>query len=172
MSRLDTAANVTMVLVGLAVIGEIGYRHIASDASGASLSRSRTSEGAIRVGDEFSMPGLSLARDAASLVLVVSSRCRFCQESVPFYETLSLSARSRRIRTVGVCVDNERGCRDLFEAGHVELDALVSAPPGSLRIAGTPTLIVLDRSHRVRGVWKGRVSEAEQRNLLGFLSGS
>jgi hypothetical protein len=131
MSRLDTAANVTMVLVGLAVIGEIGYRHIASDASGASLSRSRTSEGAIR-----------------------------------------LSARSRRIRTVGVCVDNERGCRDLFEAGHVELDALVSAPPGSLRIAGTPTLIVLDRSHRVRGVWKGRLSEAEQRNLLGFLSGS
>ena len=43
-------------------------------------------------GKNLQIPGLAFPRARASVLLVISTKCHFCQESMPFYRALSVSS--------------------------------------------------------------------------------
>lgn len=112
-------------------------------------------------GRTIQVSGLSFPRSRASVVLVISTNCHFCQDSLPFYRTLSGDLRGKA-DLLAVLPQPQPEAAAYLKAAQVEVTQIASASPSQLGVSGTPTLLLLDRSGKVQEVWFGRLDETKQ----------
>jgi thiol-disulfide isomerase/thioredoxin len=165
MNRLDRVTNVAMLLVCVGVLAELASRH-------AGFSRSapaRQTPPVYAAGEKLApIAGLTLDTDRPSLLLVVRSGCNYCKQSVPFYQQLVQEVREKqaKVRLVGVCVESNEACAEYFKTTKVAVDRTVGVEPGTLKIAGTPTLLLVDQKGTVSSVWTGALAKDVEQRLL------
>jgi thiol-disulfide isomerase/thioredoxin len=116
-------------------------------------------------GTTISLPGISFADGHDSLVLVVSTTCHFCQESLPFYKQLSEKVHGK-VDLIAVIPEPETEARKFLADAGVQPEQVVKAIPGSIGVRGTPTVLFVDGKGTVKNVWKGRLDEEGQKQLL------
>ena len=92
MRHLDKIANVAIILavavfLGLVAKGEFAWRKVPANSAPAPSQA--------LVGTTISLPGVDLPKDRNSLLLVVSTECHFCRDSLPFYKDLTAKSRGR-----------------------------------------------------------------------------
>lgn len=104
--------------------------------------------------------GLDLAAHEQTLLLVVSSHCRYCTESMPFYRRL-LDRREERTQVVAASAESAAVTAAYLAAHGVEADRILEVAAGELGTSATPTLLDLSRSGEIREVIVGRVPDAE-----------
>lgn len=106
-------------------------------------------------------------RSKQTLLLAVSSTCHFCTESAPFYKQLAKEhGNTRLIAVLPQSID--QGERYLEELG-VGVDGVKQVTLSSINIKGTPTLILVDSDGLVVNTWVGKLSEAQQQEVLSKL---
>jgi hypothetical protein len=176
MGRLDRITNIAIICTCCAIAGDIVYRHVAPAAiADANRMPARPRPPEYQPGDVLEpIAGLTPDTSRPSLLLVVKSGCRFCESSVPFYRQLVDRVRSSAspVGLVGVCLEPSDACASYFKAKGIAVDRTIGVEPGSLKVAGTPTLILVDAGRKVQSTWIGALPEAKQRSLLDTLSGS
>lgn len=103
-----------------------------------------------------------------TVLLAVRSTCQYCTASMPFYKTLTAAIEhaSTNAKVVAVSTDTEDVLKRYFEANGVEAPLLRSVGADELRISGTPTILLADRSGVVRKVWIGLLNDEEQRDVV------
>jgi thioredoxin-related protein len=116
-------------------------------------------------GKTISLPGFSFANGHDSLLLVVSTTCHFCQESLPFYKQLSEKVHGK-IDIIAVLPEPENEAKKFLTDAGVQTDHIVKAVPNSIGISGTPTVLLVDSKGKVKNVWLGRLDEDGQKKLL------
>jgi len=169
-SKLDTIANVAIILVAvvaLVVLFPRAWEVIHPQPS-------RFEAGAAKPGER--LPALKAMLPAGAdrtLVIAVSPLCHFCNESLPFYKQL-LDRRNQTGSAVKViaAVPNAKAREDelkTFQAGGVQPDGVVPADFGSIKVPGTPTLMLVDREGKVLNVWVGKLEEDRQQEVLKSL---
>jgi hypothetical protein len=166
MPRLESVANLAMIVAAVAIIGDKAYDRLHPARRPASAAFATK-----YLGRPF--PGLSSfpVRDGApSVLLFFSSRCHYCSESMPFYKRLtSLRSATSGFAMVGIYpqgVETEAD-EEAYLAEHgVALDALGPMSFSQLMLPGTPTLLLLDQSKAVRGIWTGRLSHDKEEEVL------
>jgi hypothetical protein len=100
---------------------------------------------------------LGLTKGRPALVLVTSSQCHFCRESLPFYREIVPRARRMGLRILAVTrEDPTLNAAYLAEAG-VAVDDVISDDRGGIPIDGTPTLVMVP-SEGVARLWLGKLS--------------
>lgn len=161
MRYLDRIANVAIivaVVVFLVMVfrGEIGWRK-APPYPGVSS--------ATLVGTAVKLPSVDLPRDRSSLLIVVSTECHFCRDSLPFYRELTARTRGK-VQVVAVLPQAQPEARKFLGDAGIEADRIVTATPETLGVRGTPTVLLVDGSGKVKQVWEGQLDEAGQKNLL------
>lgn len=105
--------------------------------------------------------GLELASREQTLLLVVSSQCRYCTESMPFYRQL-LERRRKEQTQVLVASTESAAVTAAYLAGHgVQADRILEVDPGELGATPTPTLLELSRSGEILEVIVGRVPDGQ-----------
>lgn len=109
-----------------------------------------------------------------TLLMVVSSSCRFCTESMPFYRRLVASRQSEgldvQIVALYVASDTEESVRRYFEAFDIIPDRILPFSMKHLnRIAGTPSLVLLDASNTVIGSWRGKLNRAAEEDVIAAI---
>jgi hypothetical protein len=125
------------------------------------------------VGERINLSGVDFGASDQTLLLVVRKGCRFCDESMPFYKQLGDDAAiAKRTRLVIAAPDDETVSREELAKQAVRVDQVVKVSAGQLKIRGTPTAILVDRSGAVRQVFIGRLDEAKQQELVGVLKAS
>ena len=119
--------------------------------------------------------GLHLNRAETTLVMVLRHDCHFCAESVPFYKSL----RKRPAKTAGTTQfvvltgDDHETAMHFVETSDLPVDDVVTVARDrlqELRVAGTPTLLLVDHTGLIQRVWLGKLDsnhEAEVRTLVG-----
>jgi hypothetical protein len=112
--------------------------------------------------------GLDFPRSRSSLLLVISTNCHFCEESLPFYRTLSEAAEGKADLLAVLPQPQSEGAAYL-KAAHVEVAQVASVPPAQLGISGTPTLLLLDSSGKVQEVWLGLLDQSRQEQVRSRL---
>jgi thioredoxin-related protein len=119
------------------------------------------------------LPALAAMMPAGAdraLVIAVSPLCHFCNESLPFYKQLvDRRNQTRSAVKVIAAVPNAQARADelaAFRAGGVLPDGVVAADFNSLKVPGTPTLMLVDRNGRVLEVWVGKLEESRQKEVL------
>jgi hypothetical protein len=144
---LSTYATVLVILASLAVLAKAAQEYFTANRAVATKNYA--------VGDRFpDIPGLPSAT-GGTLVLWLRTTCRFCTESMPFYT--ELVALSRRARIVAVGDEPAAVLRTYLEGNGVVVDAVLTVPVGTVRLAGTPTLVFVGPDKRVGAVWRGLV---------------
>lgn len=169
--RLETAVNLAILTTCVASLSLLGVR-----AFGPSPSSGRVSVEGLHAGEEFpTIKGIDVATSEFTLALVLSAECRYCEESLPFYKRLSRELRERRVsavKTVLLTRDPASMSSDYVQRNSLSLDAIVNVSDSDLRrlrIAGTPTLVLVNQSGRITRTWFGRLDRAGERDVEATL---
>jgi hypothetical protein len=105
-----------------------------------------------------------------TLVMYLHPSCRYCTQSMPLYRRLAKVAEAGRdrlhIRAIGN-VEQPQLERYLAENGVQGVEARKQPPPP--KVAGTPTLFVLDRDGRVLQSYAGMLSDDQEKALFELL---
>ncbi|HYY94955.1 MAG TPA: hypothetical protein VE713_10580 [Pyrinomonadaceae bacterium] len=117
----------------------------------------------IRKGDKVNLPGVDWAKNGQTLLLVLSSGCHYCTESAPFYQRLTKGSDVNRIALLPQPADEGRRYVDSLgiTVGEVRQVSL-----NSLRVPGTPTILIVDKNGVVTDSWVGLLSSEEEAALL------
>jgi peroxiredoxin len=149
----DRATNIALVLALLFV----GFGLWRKPASEGRLSPAET----YKVGETLpSITGFEYRSGAATLVLFIHSKCHFCTETMPVYrevrETLSRQRRSD-IRLVAIARQPKSELDEYLATQKLTTD-YASSIDGNVwqKLAGTPTLFLVDNKGVVKQIWRGK----------------
>lgn len=162
--RIELLANVAIIVVAVLIGGVLVKRYLWPQAQ-PSLAQAR-----IQPGTKLSVPGIEWGKNERTLLLVLSTTCRFCTESSPFYQRLAREkARKGGVGLVAVLPQSVEESQKYLNGLGVSVDDIRQAGPDAVRVRGTPTLIMADRTGAVVESWVGKLpaeKEAEVLNLF------
>ena len=123
----------------------------------------------LRAGDRLDLPGERWGSTPMTLVLAISSQCRFCEESLPLYRKLCGlrgSPPGVAYRVIAVSEEPRESLAGYLHRNGVDVDAVFSVPLARLGIRGTPTVVVADSSGVARSVLIGKLGEGREGSLM------
>jgi hypothetical protein len=163
-SKLDVTANIAIILVCIIASVILIRREFFPPPSPMEAAAAKPGE---RLDALKAMVPAGADR---ALVIAVSPLCHFCNESLPFYKQL-VDRRNQShsgVKVIAAVPNANARAEELkkFEDGGVEPDGVVEANFSSIKVPGTPTLMLVDHDGRVLGVWVGKLEESRQREVL------
>jgi hypothetical protein len=85
------------------------------------------------------LPGVDWAKNKRTLVLAISTQCRFCTESAPFFQRIQ-KERPKELRMVAVLPQAVEEGRKYLEGQGVQVDDVKQATLNAIGVIGTPTI--------------------------------
>lgn len=127
----------------------------------------------VKPGTKLSLPTVDWGKGDRTLLLVLSTSCRFCTESAPFYRRLAEEkARNGRVRLMAVLPQSTADSQKYLNGLGVAVDDIRQASLEDVQVRATPTLIIVDRTGSVVESWVGKLpDEKEDEALKRFLEG-
>jgi hypothetical protein len=110
------------------------------------------------------LPGLDVRAAPATLVLFLRSTCGVCTSSMEFYRRLQAAPRRAALVVAGI---ESVEVLEKYVSGHrFAPERIVQVSPGSVRVRGTPTAVLVDSEGVVQSVWLGKIAEAREAEVL------
>ncbi len=121
--------------------------------------------------ERLELPGVDWAANGRTLVLALSSECRYCTESAPFYQRVvaGLKGDGGRVRTVAVLPQSVESARRYLKNIEVSPDQVLHADLGRVGFPQTPALALVDGAGVVRELWVGKLKLSRQFAVLELL---
>jgi len=111
------------------------------------------------------LPDIDFNKNGQTLILVLSSHCHFCTESAPFFRQLSEKS-GKGFKIVAVLPQSVAEAQDYLKREGVHVDQLKQISLDTLGVAGTPTMLLLDKRGTVMESWVGILNPEAQRQAL------
>jgi hypothetical protein len=161
--KIEMLANVAIILVALLLGGVLVKRYLLPQ----NPSPQAQAPTQIPPGTKLSLPGVDWSKSNRTLLLVLSTDCRYCTESAPFYQTLAREkAKHQDTRLVAV-LPQDVGVAQKYLGDHgISVDEIRQATPNALQARATPTLIITDREGAVIESWVGKLPPQEETKVL------
>ena len=119
---------------------------------------------------QFASPyKLIAARSEYIVLLVISTDCHFCTESMDFYRDLTSQHWGTRLTFVAVCPQTPNECSRYLATHGVVVNQIASASSSEIGVPGTPTILLVDRSLNTLGTWVGRQKRAGEHTIRSEL---
>jgi hypothetical protein len=164
--RTEMVANVAIILVAI-LLGVILVKDYLLPKRQPPMP---AAPAAIAPGTKLSMPGVDWKANGKTLVLALSTGCRFCTESGPFYQRLAQErAKSQNIRLVAVFPQPVAEAQKYLSDLGVSVDEVRQAPLDSIGVMATPTLILANADGAVAESWRGKLPGEKESELLAKL---
>lgn len=168
--KLEVLANIAIVVVAVLLCVVLAKQYLLPKSAGTPT----PSPAAHRIskGEKLSVPGVDWRASDRTLLMVLSSTCRYCTESAPFYQRLAQQKSGRAdARLVAVLPQGGDEAGQYLRAHGISVDEIRQSDPGADYARATPTLIMVDNTGSVVESWVGKLppeKEAEvARHLLG-----
>jgi hypothetical protein len=158
---LQRTANVMMIISAIVLSTIVYQRYVLRPAGQVTV---------YKPGDRLVMPSVDISQARATLLLVLDSRCRFCTDSLPFYRRLVERLRHSAIKITVVGYEDAATLSEYLAQHHLSVQHVQSISPSILR-TGTPALFLVDNRSRIIRVWKGKLSEKQEADVLTAIDG-
>jgi rhodanese-related sulfurtransferase len=157
--RVNWAVNVALALAGVALVLVLTRSYFGGKGQAAAEP--------IEAGTKLSLKDVAWNEKGQTLVMALSSECRYCTESAPFYQRLvSGLAAGGKTRVVAVLPQSvSTGERYLRTLG-VTPDRVLQANLSRIGFPQTPTLALVDTAGVVTETWVGKLSVSKQLALF------
>jgi thiol-disulfide isomerase/thioredoxin len=169
-STLDTVANIAIIIV-CAIAAFILIRNHFFNQNQAGGGQ-RPPE--IEAGEQYdALRQVVPAGAERALVVALAPGCHFCDESMPFYKRL-VDERNQKGSNVKViaAVSQEVAKapeQEKLTAAGVQTDGLVVLDFESVKLRGTPTIVLVDNQGEVHKVWVGKQPASGEEEVLEAL---
>lgn len=123
-----------------------------------------------QVGAELgTIRGVDLHSRGKTLLVAISSQCKFCRESLPFYRNLERkSAGGTGVRLVFLHPEADLEFENFLSKNEIVGVPIVPADFKQLNIMRTPVILSVD-SGKINHVWVGKLRESEEGEVLSAL---
>lgn len=159
--KIELLANVTIIALALLLGGVLIKRYLLTEAKPVEAS----------AGDKISVPEVDWTKNGQTLLLVLQSDCRYCTESAEFYQRLVREAANRnRARIVAVLPQEVSDSRQYLDEHGIKVDEVRQGSLETMKIAGTPTLIMVNDKGVVTNVWRGKLTPEKESEVLSHLT--
>ena len=171
MKTIERAANLCLIVASLSVVGTIMYdrwhRPSAIPVSSSALLQ--------RYKDTVPpLPGAVASQRTATIVLFLSRGCRYCNQSMPFYQRLvHLKAKAPSdLGLVAFVPEVERAGDEIayLQANGIKVDSVGTVNFREVGVPGTPTVLLLDARGHAQGAWLGLLNDVQESELLFAVS--
>ena len=126
---------------------------------------SGTAEGA-----QLTVPGISWSDSEETVVLALSDKCKYCTDSAPFYKELAAETAKRKgVRVVAVFPQEESAGKKYLTDLGVNVDDVKQATLDSIGVRGTPTLLIVDNTGKVKHSWVGLLNDERETQVFSRL---
>jgi hypothetical protein len=156
--KLELAAYAAIVIAGLGIAVWL----VRPSANSTKVEGT----GTLRPGSKLGEPTDWAAYDR-TLVLILRKGCHYCAASAPFYRRLAgLIGESGRVHLTAVLPHPVPEAKEYLARQGLEIEDIRQANLASLRIAGTPTLLLVDKRGTVRMIWVGKLPDEGETQVL------
>ncbi len=159
--KIEVAANIGIVVVALLAAGFFVKSHFA---------RPPEPRQTIPIGSKLEIKGVDWGAKRATLVLALSTNCRYCTESAPFYRELTKNAKDKQVRTIAIFPQPVQDASAYLKNEDMQVDEIRQTPLSAIQITGTPTLLLIDSKGTVQGVWIGKLPAEKEKDVLAKLT--
>jgi thioredoxin-related protein len=168
-STLDTVANIAIIVtcaVALALMVNRYFFNKPAPLPGAPPQA--------EVGEQFDqLRQVVPAGSEQALVVAVSPGCHFCNDSMPFYKRL-IDERNQKgsgVKIIAAVPAEEAKAEEAqkFAAVGAQPDQFVHVDFASIKVPGTPTILLVDKQGKVLNVWVGKQESGGEEEILETL---
>ena len=163
-NKIEVIANLTIILLAV-VIGSI---FVKDRFFGPGLQMNE-----VKAGDNLThLDGWDWSAHDRTLMLVLRKGCHFCEDSVPFYQRLVATQREdgSTAALIAVFPDSEDAAKEVIRSQGLEIRALPGVSLEGLKVSGTPTLLLVDKSGTVLNAWIGVLSPRQELEVVKALA--
>ena len=123
------------------------------------------------VGQKVPLNGIDWAKNEKTLVMYLSSKCRYCTDSGPFYKRLVEAYKSSKgIKFVAVMPQPNNEAKEYLSSLGVGINEIYQAPLQPIGVKSTPTLLLVDESGTVTDLWVGKLQPEREQQVVSKLS--
>jgi thioredoxin-related protein len=159
---LEVVTNVAVLLVALAVLTAFAWGYFVNQ-------RSATLQNGLQIGQHIGrLTNLDYASAPRSLLIVMTTKCSFCTESMPLYRQIvkAQQARDSTTRIVAVFPNTDREVKEYLQQNQLQIDSVSEVDLRTLNVAGTPTLILVDNGGKILDYWIGKLPEESELEVI------
>jgi len=161
LTTVDRVLNVMLLLVGLSIVMLLARNQF--------MPKNNASRGKSLVGTRISVEGVDWRRNRHSVLLVLSTGCHYCEESVPFYRVLSEEAQRRQVPVIVVFPEEVNEAEKYLASNRIVVTTIRQTPLYRLGVHGTPSVLWVDQDGMVQKEWYGMLASGEQQKVLNVL---
>jgi hypothetical protein len=159
--RIELLANIAIIVVAVLIAGVLVKRYLLPQA------QSPPAQSLIQPGTKLSLPGIEWDKNNRTLLLVLSTTCRFCTESSPFYQRLAQEkAKKGEVSLIAVLPQSVGESRKYLNDNGISVDDIKQASLDAVQARATPTLIMADRTGTVVESWVGKLPAEKEDEVL------
>lgn len=121
-----------------------------------------------------SEPGVPTAMWQGSqrnVVLLLSSQCHFCEESMPLYQRLSSLRRRGRFSLLVVGMEPPKSLAEYLRQNGVAADKVLQLHSGFSGINFTPAVFIVDSHGVIQKAFLGKLNSSDETLLLHLVGG-
>lgn len=164
--KIEVLANVCIIIAALAFTVMLAKRLIKPTLPLAPT----PAEMNIPAGTRADFLNVDWSKSNRTLLLVLQEGCHFCSESAPFYQRLAReTAQASGVHLVAVLPQDTAEGAKYLKSLSVPIQDVRQAQLDSLKVMGTPTLILIDDKGVVTNSWVGKLSSDKEAEVLNQL---
>jgi len=158
--KIELLANVCIIAVAV-ILGFVLIKRFVFPATPTDPGEN------VKVGSRISLRDINWSQSQRNLVLVLQKGCHFCTESGPFYQHLIRETTAlANVRLIAALPQDVGEARQYLSGLGVDVKEIRQAPPASLGVRGTPTLLLVDNTGTITDVWIGKLSPDQEAEVL------
>ena len=129
--------------------------------------------GYLREGSRFPLLNIDWGRHEQTLVMILQTKCLYCDQSEPFYRDIRLGLAGRSdVSLIAVLPDSSDQDTDYFKRARTVADDVMLTSLKGLKEYGlqsTPTLVLVNRAGLITGLWVGKLPTQKESEVLSKL---
>ena len=137
-----------------------------SDYSGFGRPKTAEEIEAGLVGRDLSTPGLDMPKNVNKLIFSLSTTCRFCSASAPFYRKLLTEVLPRNAIEAIALLPEEKALAEAYVRDVIQapFDSVVTGR--ATGVSGTPTILLVDGGGKIVKAWVGLLSPQQEATVI------
>jgi len=161
--KIEIGANVSIVLIAVF----FGFLLIQAYLFSPAVNKTNATQ--IKKGAKLNIPNVDWEKNKKTLVLFLREGCKFCTESMAFYQKLAQVGIEKNTKFVVVSQDSEEVSKEYLAENGVEFSEVRQASLASFGVRGTPTLILANEKGEVSNSWVGKLPPDKEQEVISQL---
>jgi thioredoxin-related protein len=121
----------------------------------------------VSAGTRLSVPDIDWAKNGRTLMVVLSTNCRFCTASAPLYQQIAQETSQRQdIKVIALFPQPVADAEKYLSSLGVAISEVKQITPDVVGVRGTPTLLLVDNTGTVQKVWIGKLPPDKESEVL------